>query len=158
MLLPTPYCRLLNSCRPGYLHKCFIISHQCTILARSHREMANSCQLTFKPYLIRLQGEVRTRNSRLSARDSPIENNSVCKKKRKQHTTSCHWVGAWVCASINCCDNVNMRSSSYRKDDRWPLHEPMHFNPHRRGAAWTSQGRGKKANRQKQCQALCPVS
>lgn len=34
----------------------------------------------------------------------------------------------------------------------------MHFNPHRRGAAWASQGRGKEASRQKQCQALCPVS
>lgn len=125
MLLPTQ----LNSCRPGYLHKCFIISHQCTILARSHREMANSCQLTFKPYLIRLQGEVRTRNSRLSTLVSRpgtrLSRTTVsAKKKKARHTTSCHWVGAWVCASECVCEYKLLRQCQHAKfflPQRWQM-------------------------------------
>lgn len=118
MLLP-PDCRLLNSCRPGYLHKCFIISHQCTILARSHREMANSCQLTFKPYLIRLQGEVRTRNSRLSTLGTRLgtrlSRTTVSAKKKATHIQQAATEWVRKCVPVSVCKYKLLRQCQHAK-------------------------------------------
>lgn len=114
-----------------------------------HREMANSCQLTFKPYLIRLLEEVRTRKSQLSTLSSQFAilslqslqsrpfhtNNSVCKKYKHNKLpvdcewvncewVTCEWLSGWVVHWSIVCKHKLLRQCQHAKfflPQRWQM-------------------------------------